>query len=191
MLLCCFNGANVIRNQAPAFSPLQHPPEHAYLHVDDRRANPGSASPLPETCHIFHADAPQPLAAKVFLQLHQQLPLFLLAGRGKLRLTAQQILSRRVLKEQPREVLARCAQLPLLRGGDERLLFRLSLAPVTRFERLPEPLTVDKEMRVPRPTAFFECHFCSSSHFLFDALTLLLRSDEHTRESGTSYRAQL
>jgi hypothetical protein len=81
----------------------------------------------------------------------------------------------------------------------ELLFSRLSFAPVASVKRLPESLTVNKEMRMPDPTAFYEGHlylfFPSPSIPSSVAVNLYVATscyspDAHTGDCNTSFHGQ-
>ena len=64
-----------------------------------------------------------------------------------------------IAEGQAGEIVFGGCQLARLGLCHKNTFLALRFTPVTSFQRLPEPLTVYKEMCVPRLTALFECQF--------------------------------
>ena len=71
---------HIIRQRRPSLRPFQHPPDHSHFHVHNRRTHSRPRSPLTESENVLRFNGAQSPSPEVFAWLHQQLPLFLLAG---------------------------------------------------------------------------------------------------------------
>src|SRR5438552_3256489 len=67
----------------------------------------------------------------------------------------------------------RSTEVALSRLRDELLFFRLGISPISGLKRLSIPDAIDKEMCVPRLTAFYERHVVSPFLFRREALRFL------------------
>ena len=156
------SGSNLLREVVPAFRSLEDSANNVQFPIE------WSHSTAPPSCALEgrHEPAPQSCAKREWspsrwLDRLHPLPFRLNTARRKVWDAIRKKLSAASAKGRREKSSLRSRELARLGFGNQLPLFALRFPPVACVQRLPEPLTVHEEMRVPSVTAFFECHASS------------------------------
>ncbi|HKD84443.1 MAG TPA: hypothetical protein VKB58_06820 [Terriglobales bacterium] len=147
---------NLVSEQVPAFRFFQYPANNVQLAVYRRVCDSGCFPLADEGQNLVGRDAADLHVTEQ--PIHNLCPISLRANaqRRKAGDPILQELLGSLAECQPRKAVSGRRELACLCSRNQFFFFRLSLPPVAGIERLPEPLTVNEEMRVPRLTAFYE-----------------------------------
>jgi hypothetical protein len=142
----------------PSLRFLHHSANHAHFHVDNGGADARVHAPFAEADEVLGGDFLESLRSKESPRLNQQLFLFLPTRIAQVQAPPFEKSVSGLTEGQSPELLTHWREFALRGLRDEFLLLLLSLSIIGRVQRLPEPLTINEEMCVPRLTAFFEGH---------------------------------
>lgn len=173
---------NLVCEVVPALRPLENAANDVQLTID-RCIRPSGCVALADVsgnlhrCDAIYRNVPQALVDR----LHA-FALGLYATWRKMGNTVRQeaLGSRR--EGEAGEVVSSGSEFACLRVPNEVSFFALSFAPVACVQRLPEPLPINKEMRVPSATALCECRSSSFPSAAFCVEIVQPDGYRHVRE---------